>query len=120
MRPPSGPRMRGPAGRHMCRPDPKHVRGLTPIDAELSGMLASLHFLSEQVFGDSYLELLTLAVLVSAFATAYKHIECHQDGCHRLGRYTHGHLKLCARHHPLVPDNGKITAAEIDAVTKAK
>jgi hypothetical protein len=83
-------------------------------------MLATLHFLSEQVFGDSYLELLTLAVLISAFATAYKHIECHQSGCHRLGRYTHGHLKLCARHHPLVPNDGKISAEQIDAVTAAE
>jgi len=83
-------------------------------------MLAAFHLLSEQVFGDSYLELLTLAVLISAFATAYKHVECHQAGCHRLGRYTHGHLKLCARHHPLVPNDGKITAEQIDAVTKAE
>jgi hypothetical protein len=83
-------------------------------------MLAAFHFLTEQVFGDSYLELLTLAVLVSAFATVYKHIECHQESCHRLGRYPHGHLKLCARHHPLMPNDGKVTATEIDAVTKAK
>jgi hypothetical protein len=83
-------------------------------------MLATFHFLSEQVFGDSYLELLTLAVLVSAFTAAYKHVECHQTGCHRLGRYTHGHLKLCAHHHPLVPDSGKIGSDEIDAVTKAQ
>jgi hypothetical protein len=96
------------------------MRGISRPTGELSGMLATLHFLSEQVFGDSYLELLTLAVLVSAFAAAYKHIECHQDGCHRLGRFTHGHLKLCARHHPLVPNDGKITADQIDAVTKAK
>jgi hypothetical protein len=52
-----------------CRTERTH-----PGDPEHSGMLAALHFLSEQVFGDSYLELLTLAVLVSAFATAYKHI----------------------------------------------
>jgi hypothetical protein len=81
-------------------------------------MFATLHFLTEQVFGDSYLELLTLAVLVSAFATAYKHVECHRSGCHRLGRFTHGHLKLCARHHPLVPDDGRIGPEQIEAVTK--
>jgi hypothetical protein len=95
------------------------TRRIPPACGELRAMLASLHFLSEQVFGDSYLELLTLAVLVSAFATAYKHIECHRSGCHRLGRFTHGHLKLCARHHPLVPDNGRITSVEIDAATSA-
>lgn len=79
-------------------------------------MLAALNFLSEQVFGDSYLELLTLAVLVSAFLTAYKHVECHKSGCHRLGRFTHGHLKLCARHHPRVPNDGKVTDKEISAI----
>jgi hypothetical protein len=94
-------------------------RGIGGPNAELSGMLATLHFLTEQVFGDSYLELLTLAVLVSAFATAYKHVECHKNGCHRLGRFPHGHLKLCARHHPLVPDDGRISGEQIDAVTKA-
>jgi hypothetical protein len=81
-------------------------------------MFAALHFLTEQVFGDSYLELLTLAVIVSAFATAYKHVECHRSGCHRLGRFPHGHLKLCARHHPLVPDDGRIGPEQIEAVIK--
>jgi hypothetical protein len=80
--------------------------------------MATIHFLSEQVFGDSYLELLSLAILISAFATVYKHIECHQSGCHRLGRFPHGHLRLCAIHHPLVPNDGKITGDHIDAVTK--
>ncbi len=83
-------------------------------------MFAALRFLTEQVVGDSYLELLTLAVLVSAFAAVYRHVECHQTGCHRLGRFTHGYLKLCHRHHPLVSDDGKIGAADIDAVTKSQ
>lgn len=83
-------------------------------------MLATFKFITEQVVGDSYLELLSLAVLITAFTTAYKHIECHQNGCHRLGRFTHGHLKLCARHHPAVPNDGKIRAEQINAVTKAK
>jgi hypothetical protein len=83
-------------------------------------MLAAFHFLTEQVFGDSYLELLTLAVLVSAFTAAYKHVECHQSGCHRLGRFPHGHLRLCAVHHPLVPNDGKITAEHIDTITQEK
>lgn len=85
----------------------------------MNRVLAALHFLSEQTVGDSYLELLSLAVLISAFATAYKHIECHKDGCHRLGRFPHGHLKLCAHHHPGVPNDGKITSEHIDAITKA-
>jgi len=78
-------------------------------------VLATLHFLSEQVFGDSYLELLSLAVLISAFVTIYHHVECHRSGCHRLGRFQNGHLRLCARHHPLVPDDGKIGDKEIHA-----
>lgn len=82
-------------------------------------MLATLHFLSEQVFGDSYLELLTLAVLVSGFLGAYRHLKCHRSGCHRLGRFQHGHMKLCAVHHPLVPSNGRIGHEEIAAVTHA-
>jgi hypothetical protein len=83
-------------------------------------LLATFKFLTEQVVGDSYLELLSLAVLISAVATLYKHVECHQDGCHRLGRYTHGHLKLCAIHHPLVPNDGKVTTEHINAVTEAQ
>lgn len=83
-------------------------------------VLAAFKFLTEQVVGDSYLELLSLAVLISAVAALYRHVECHQDGCHRLGRYTHGHLKLCAVHHPLVPNDGRVTAEHIDAVTKAQ
>jgi len=63
---------------------------------------------------------LVFFVLVSAFTAGYKHIECHQDRCHRLGRFQHGHLKLCGVHHPLVPNDGKISAEQIDAVTKAK
>jgi hypothetical protein len=87
---------------------------------------AALHFVSQAqqagqaVFITSWVELVGLAVIVTAFATAYKHIECHQNGCHRLGRFQHGHLKLCGVHHPLVPDDGKIRAEQIDAVSKAK
>jgi len=80
-------------------------------------VLAAVKFLTEQVFGDSYLELLSLAVLVTAFVTFYRHFECHQSTCHRLGRFTHGHMKLCARHHPFVRNDGKIGAKEIDDVS---
>jgi hypothetical protein len=83
-------------------------------------MVIAFAFFSEQVFGDSYLELLALAVIVSALLTAYKHLECHKSGCHRLGRFTHGHFKLCARHHPLVPNDGKVTDKEIKAVVSSQ
>lgn len=78
-------------------------------------MLAAFHFLSEEVFGDSYLELLTLAVLVTAAMTLYRHIECHEDGCHKLGKYQHGHLKLCKIHHPDVSGD---TKKDIEDVSK--
>ena len=55
--------------------------------------------------------------LITAVLAAYWHHTCQVGRCWRLGRFAHGHLKLCAHHHPLVPNNGHITAAEIDAVT---
>ena len=64
-----------------------------------------------------------ITLVISAIALivgAYRHLECHQDRCHRLGRFTHGHLKLCARHHPLVPNDGQITSAHVDAITYSK
>jgi hypothetical protein len=88
-------------------------------------MLAALHFISQApqagqpVIITSWMELLcivSLGVLISAFVTVYRHIECHKDGCHRLGRFPHGHLRLCHVHHPLVPSDGKITAEHISAV----
>jgi hypothetical protein len=81
-------------------------------------MLALLVFQPPLVFSDSLLEVLTLLSLLTLAAGAYRKIECHQDRCHRIGRFTHGHLHLCAHHHPLVPDDGHITAEHIDAVTK--
>lgn len=87
--------------------------------------LATLHFISQAqqagqpVVITSYMEILTvvsLLALVSAFATAYHHIECHKDGCHRLGRFPHGPLRLCHVHHPLMPSDGRVTAEHIAAV----
>ena len=78
-------------------------------------MLASL--LSQPVvFGTSISEVLQDAGLLTLIGGVYHHIECHQDGCHRLGRFSHGHLRLCHKHHPNVPDDGKITAEHIAAV----
>jgi hypothetical protein len=88
-------------------------------------MIAVLHFVSQTkqegqaVFITSWVELAAIASLLTilgAFATAYRHIECHQDGCHRLGRFPHGHLRLCHVHHPLVPADGRITAEHINAI----
>ena len=92
-------------------------------------MLAILHWISQApqsgqpVVITSWMELLTVATLLTVFGAvigAYRHIECHQEGCHRLGRFPHGHLKLCHVHHPHVPSDGKINQTHIDAMTKRK
>jgi hypothetical protein len=57
--------------------------------------------------------------LLTAVLATYWHHTCHVSRCWRLGRFDHGHLKLCAHHHPLVPKDGRVTKAEIDAVTKS-
>jgi len=57
--------------------------------------------------------------LITAVLATYWHHTCHVSRCWRLGRFAHGHLKLCAHHHPLVPSNGRVTGDEIDAVTKS-
>lgn len=62
------------------------------------------------------LAVISLGTVIAAFVTAYRHIECHADRCHRLGRFTHGHLKLCRIHHPAVPNDGRITDEHIQAV----
>ncbi len=89
-------------------------------------MIAAMHFVSQaqqsgqSVFITSWVELTAIASLltiVGAFVTGYKHIECHRDGCHRLGRFPHGHLRLCHVHHPAVPDDGRITDEHIKVVT---
>ena len=41
------------------------------------------------------------------------------DGAGSWGRFRHGHYRLCAVHHPLVPSDGKITDEHIEAVKPA-
>ena len=81
-------------------------------------MILAIKILQETVLGDSVIEWLSLAALIGGFSTFYHHIECHYAGCHRLGKFSHGHYKLCHVHHPLVPDDGKINQIHIDEVTK--
>jgi hypothetical protein len=45
-----------------------------------------------------------------------RHHNCHQKGCMRHGKYAHGHLMLCGRHHPALLGN-KVDADHIDAVS---
>jgi hypothetical protein len=80
-------------------------------------MLLAFTFWSHPVvFADSWVELLSTITLVAFVLGAYKHLECHRAGCHRIGRFQHGHYKLCRVHHPLVPSDGKVGQAEIDAI----
>jgi hypothetical protein len=70
------------------------------------------------VFGTSISEILQDLGLAAILRAGYRLVECHQSGCRRLGRFKHGHLRLCHVHHPLTPDDGRITAEHIDAVTQ--
>ena len=81
-------------------------------------MIFALTFWSQpQVVTDSWVEIASTITLIAFVAGAYKHFECHVSGCHRVGRFVHGHYKLCRVHHPNVPSSGKIGQNEIDAVT---
>ena len=53
------------------------------------------------------------ATLLGAVVVAIRHHNCHVKGCWRLGRHPHEQYKLCARHHPHVP-NGGPTAEHIE------
>ncbi len=77
-------------------------------------MLASF-FSQPVVWSTSLVELLTILSVITFAVAAYRKIECHQSGCHRIGKFDHGHFKLCRRHHPLVPSSGKITQEHIKA-----
>lgn len=79
-------------------------------------MIIGLKLLQEQVWGDSVIEWLSLFTFAGAFATLYHHLECHEKGCHRLGRFQHGHLRVCHIHHPLVTDDHK---KDIELVTES-
>jgi hypothetical protein len=65
-------------------------------------------------------EITLVGSVVMGGITAYRHIECHQEGCHRLGRFQHGHFKLCHVHHPHVPNDGRINRKHIDGITERK
>jgi hypothetical protein len=86
--------------------------------ATLARMLPALTFWSQpQVVTDSWVELAGTITLIAFVVGVYKHLECHRAGCHRLGRFQHGHYKLCRVHHPLVPSDGHVTDEQIAAVT---
>ncbi len=58
------------------------------------------------------LALSSLGTVIGGVALLYRHIECHQEGCRRIGKHPLGHLKLCGHHHPDVPEGG-VDAAHI-------
>jgi hypothetical protein len=81
-------------------------------------MLLALTFWSQpQVVTDSWVELASTITLIAFVIGVYKHLECHVGGCHRIGRFQHGHYKLCRTHHPDVPNDGKIGQKQIDDVS---
>lgn len=79
-------------------------------------MIIAIKLLQETVIGDSLIEWLSLFTLIGGFATLYHHIECHHEKCHRLGRFVHGHYKLCHVHHPSVPSDGRVSDNDISKI----
>jgi hypothetical protein len=81
-------------------------------------MIFALTFWSQpQVVTDSWIELAGTVTLIAFVIGAYRHLECHVSGCHRVGRFQHGHYKLCRVHHPNVPNDGKIGQQQLDEVS---
>lgn len=86
----------------------------------MHGLSVALTFWSQpQVVTDSWVELASTVTLITLLVGAYRHFECHVSGCHRPGRFSHGHYKLCHVHHPAVPSSGRITLADIAKVQMA-
>jgi hypothetical protein len=83
------------------------------------GMIVALFFTQPEVFSSGWMELVGTVSLVTLLIGAYRHFECHVKTCHRVGRFTHGHYKLCHVHHPHVPSDGNITEASVAAVESA-
>jgi len=77
--------------------------------------VALIFWSQPQVFTDSWVELASTITLIAFVLGAYRHLECHKAGCHRLGRFPHGRYKLCHVHHPDVPSDGRITQDHIDS-----
>ena len=72
------------------------------------------------VFTNDWTEAIELSIVIAAGAAGARIIFCHQKGCYRIGRFQHGHYKLCHIHHPHVPSSGKIHRSHIDEMTKRK
>lgn len=57
-----------------------------------------------------------VAWIITAIAVL-RHHNCNHRRCPAMRTYPHGHLKLCKKHHPKVPDHGRITQEHIDEVS---
>lgn len=84
-------------------------------------MLAT--FLSQPVvWGTSILEVVAFVVACAAILpmalSIRKYIQCQEEGCRKIGLHPHGHLRFCGIHHPLTPDDGKITAEHVAETTQ--
>jgi hypothetical protein len=67
-------------------------------------------------FTGDWSEAIELGLVLAAFIAGARFLICHRTGCYRLGRFRHGHYRLCASHHPHVPSNGKITKEHLEDV----
>jgi hypothetical protein len=82
-------------------------------------MILAIKLLQESVLGDSVIEWLSLFTLLGGITAIYRHIECHEEGCRRIGKYPHGHVKLCGKHHPNVSGDSKKDIEDISEVLKS-
>lgn len=51
---------------------------------------------------------------LAIIAGFWHHIVCAHHRCYRRARATHNGLRVCARHHPALPDHGRLTREHID------
>ena len=83
--------------------------------------MIALHFFSQpEVIVTSWVEILTVSVLISLAVTAFRHFNCHVNSphfCWRFGHQVEGtHFRACTKHHPKRPR--KITAEFIGQAHK--
>jgi hypothetical protein len=76
-------------------------------------MLATLPFTSSHA---EWLGLLVSSISLVGIGGIISTLVCHRSGCLRRGRFRYGHYRLCHRHHPHVPSDGRLTEEHISAV----
>ena len=80
--------------------------GSSPQYLELSGFLS-----------------IVIPVLITILWTGllyWWHTRCHVTNCLRKGNHPFRHYKLCKKHHPRVPQDGRITHLHIVQLHKGK